>query len=192
MTEKRKLADCFENGWFKEEYLWELRQEIVLGSLYYADYRNSFGIDEHKVCDFFTSFWDSFCEELAKEDNLWEEACIITRDHFEGDANVSLGKYDLFREETYRELFQTRYDNEKTLKSWYNCFADNGPESSPLPPKMVNVDIHWDFARSIQVIAADEDEAEEIVEAMMRDGSIPKESFEATEDWELDTTYQPE
>ena len=48
MTQKRILADCFENGWFKEEYLWELRQEIVLGSLYYADYRNSFGIDEHK------------------------------------------------------------------------------------------------------------------------------------------------
>ncbi len=105
MTQKRILADCFENGWFKEEYLWELRQEIVLGSLYYADYRNSFGIDEHKVCDFFTSFWDSFCEELAKEDNLWEEACIITRDHFEGDTNVSPGEYDLFREETYQELF---------------------------------------------------------------------------------------
>lgn len=190
MTQKRNLADCFENGWLKEEYLWELRQEITLGSLCYADYRNSFGIDERKVCDFFTSFWDSFCEELAKEDNLWEEVCIITRDYFADEKNVSSIKYDLFRSETYQELFMKRYDNEETLKSWYNCF--DGSESSPLPPKIINVDIHWDFARSIQVIAADEDEAKEIVEVMMRDGSIPKESLEATEDWELDTAYQPE
>lgn len=188
MTEKRKLADCFENGWFKAEYLWELRQEIVLGSLYYADYRNSFGIDEHKVRDFFTSFWDSFCEELAKEDNLWEEACIITRDHFEGDTNVSPGKYDLFREETYQELFQKRYDNEDTLKNWYGCFCDD----CPLPPKMVNVDIYWQFHRSIQVIAGTEDEAEEIVNEMMKNREIPTESFEPDDDWDLDTTYQPD
>lgn len=58
--------------------------------------------------------------------------------------------------------------------------------------KQFNVDIHWDFARSIQVIADDEDEAEEIVQKMMEKGEIPQSSFEATGDWELDTTYQPE
>lgn len=188
MTQKRKLADCFENGWLKEEYLWELRQEIVLGSLYYSDYRNSFGIDEHKVCDFFTSFWDSYCEELAKEDHLWEEACVITRDYFADEPNVSPSKYDSFRHDTYMKLSKEHYDNEDVLKQWYSCFCDE----SPLPPKLINVDIHWDFARSIQVIAADKDDAEEIVEQMMNNGEISKESFEATGDWELDTTYQPE
>lgn len=181
MTQKRRLANCFEDGWLKQEYLWPLRQEIVLGSLYVADYRNSFGIDEHKVCDFFTSFWDSYCEELAKEDGLMEEA----RKQYEAsDKKVC-------EDDIYLQLSHERYDNEETLIDWYNCFCNDGSESSPLPPKMVNVDIHWDFHQSIQVIAADEYEAEDIVEEMMNNGEISKESFEAG-DWELDTTYQPE
>lgn len=58
--------------------------------------------------------------------------------------------------------------------------------------KQFNVDIHWDFARSIQVEANSEEEAAEIVERMMEKGEIPQSSFEVTGDWELDTTYQPE
>lgn len=49
MSNNIRTKDRFtENGWFKEEYLWELRQQIVLNSFYVADYRNSFGIDEKK------------------------------------------------------------------------------------------------------------------------------------------------
>lgn len=58
--------------------------------------------------------------------------------------------------------------------------------------RTINVNIHWDFARSIQVEATNEEEAEAIVENMMRNGEIPRSSFEPTDDWELDTTYQPE
>jgi len=58
--------------------------------------------------------------------------------------------------------------------------------------RQFNVDIHWDFARSIQVEANSEEEAAEIVARMMEKGEIPQSSFEATGDWELDTTYQPE
>ena len=58
--------------------------------------------------------------------------------------------------------------------------------------KQFNVDIHWDFARSIQVEANSEEQAAEIVERMMEKGEIPHSSFEATGDWELDTSYQPE
>lgn len=66
-----RTNDCFdENGWLKDEYLWSLRQQITLGSIYVSDYENSFGIQPKKVCDFFTSFWDSYCQELAKEDGL--------------------------------------------------------------------------------------------------------------------------
>ena len=39
-----------------KDELWALRQEIKLGSLFYADYRNSFDIDEHPVCDFFDGY----------------------------------------------------------------------------------------------------------------------------------------
>lgn len=173
-------ANYFENGWLKHEYLWELRQQITLGSLYYADYRNSLAIDEHYVCNFFTSFWDSYCDELACRDNLMEEA---ERQWLVSDKTRSV-------DDIFNQLCLDRYDNEETLLDWYNCFDNNGPDSSPLPPNIVNVDIHWDFARSIQVIAADEDGAEAIVEDMMRNGEIPQSSFEPS-DWELDTTYQP-
>lgn len=179
MKTKRRTADCFEDGWLKKEYLWPLRQEIVLGSVFVADYRNSFGIDEHKVCDFFTSFWEGFCEELAKEDGLMAEA---QKRYDASDCTVSV-------DSIYLDLNRERYDNEDTIISWYNCF-DGGPEDCPLPPKMVNVDIHWDFARSIQVIAADEYEAEDIVDEMMNNGEIPQSTFEGC-GWELDTSYQP-
>lgn len=58
--------------------------------------------------------------------------------------------------------------------------------------KTINVDIHWDFHRSIQVVADNEDEAKEIVDKMMRDKEIPLSSFEPDDEWNLDTTYQPE
>lgn len=157
-----KTKDCFdENGWLKEEFLWPLRQQITLNSIYYCDYRNRFGIDEHKVCDFFDGYI-SFLTELEVE-KYGKEL-----------DNIS----DFFDE----------FDNEENLQSWYGCYDSS---FNPLPPKMVNVDIHWDFARSIQVIADDEDEAEEIVQEMMEKGEIPHSSFEATGDWELDTSYQP-
>lgn len=162
MNKNIKIKDRFtEDGWLKEDYLWSLRQQIVLNSLYVSDYQNSFGIDEHKVCDFFDGYI-SFLTELEKE------------------------KYG--KELDNISAFFDEFDNEENLKKWYGHFADE----CPLPPRMINVDIHWDFARSIQVIAEDEAEAEEIVEEMMRKGEIPQSSFEATDDWELDTSYQPE
>jgi hypothetical protein len=177
-----KTADYFENGWLKEEYLWPLRQQIVLGSMYVSDYYNKFGIAEQAVCDFFTSFWDSYTEELAKEDHLWEKACAsVTKD----EANPA--KYDRDCEAAYLELCHEYYDNEKTLKEWYGCFVDE----SPLPPSSFNVDIYWTYQRSIKVIAKDKYEAEDIVEEMMKNREIPLSSFEAGE-WELDTTYQDE
>ena len=39
--------------WLNKDQLWNLRRQIVLGSLYYSDYVNSYGIDCHPVCDFF-------------------------------------------------------------------------------------------------------------------------------------------
>lgn len=37
-----KTKDRFdENGWLKEEFLWPLRQQITLGSIYVADYNDT-------------------------------------------------------------------------------------------------------------------------------------------------------
>jgi hypothetical protein len=179
-----KTADYFENGWLKEEYLWPLRQQIVLGSMYVSDYYNHFGISEQKVCDFFISFWNSYVEELAKEDNLLEQACAsVTKDPADPD------KYERDCQAAYLELCHKRYDNEKTLKEWYSCFVDD----SPLPPKRYTVDIFWTFHRTVEVIAEDDYDAEDIVEKMMQHRELPVSSFEPDDDdWELEATLQEE
>lgn len=178
-----KTQDYFdENGWFKDEFLWPLRKQIVLGSIYVSDYNNSFGIKPEQVCEFFTSFWDSYCEELAKEDGLYEKAKKL----YDSQPQIKPLKYQHVND-AYLELSHQYYDNEGTLKKWYDCY-----DVCPLPPTVINVDIHWDFARSISVIAASEDEAISVVEDMMKEGVIPRHTFEPTEDYELDTDWQPD
>ena len=81
---------------FTMEDLWALRQEIVLNSLFIADYENTFGIDAHSVCDFFDSFM-SYAQELEKEDG--------------------------FENETIEEFFD-RYDTPENLWDWYWCYED--------------------------------------------------------------------
>lgn len=62
-SEKLKEAEINSNELTKEQ-LWKLRQEIVLGSLYINDYKNSFGIDPQAVRNFF----DSFIEDAQQDD----------------------------------------------------------------------------------------------------------------------------
>lgn len=81
---------------FNQEDLWALRQEIVLNSLYIADYRNSFGIEPHSVCDFFDGFM-SFAQGIEEEEG--------------------------FKDESIQEFFE-RYDNPDFLWEWYCCCED--------------------------------------------------------------------
>ena len=81
---------------FTKEDLWALRGEIVLCSLFVADYRNSFGIDEYSVCEFFGGFI-SFAEECERDEG--------------------------FADESPDEFFK-RYDNADLLWEWYCCFDD--------------------------------------------------------------------
>lgn len=85
--------------------LWKLRQEIKLGSLFVSDYRNSFGIDPHKVCDFFDGFL-SFVEDEMRED------------------------YPEFVDSDFHEVLP-EYDTPEYLLDWYYCFAGDDP--LPLP-----------------------------------------------------------
>lgn len=79
-----------------EQSLWNLRNQISLTSIYYADYRNDFGFDEHSVCDFFDGYAD-YLSELMEEDG-----------HTDSDF--------------YRILDQ--YDNSCNLYEWYCCCED--------------------------------------------------------------------
>lgn len=82
-----------------EETLWKLRQEIKLGSLFIADYRNSFGVDPHKVCDFFDGFLE-FVEEEMRED------------------------HPRFNDADFWELLPN-YDTPEYLLDWYCCFEED-------------------------------------------------------------------
>lgn len=183
-----KYSEFFdENGWLKAEYLWPLRQQIILGSLFVADYENRFSIAPEKVCEFFTSFWDGYCEELAQEDGLWEQAVELAKERLANEPDASETKIDNCQHDAYLELQHEKYDNEETLLAWYGCYDGE----CPLAPTYINVDIHLDFARSIQVIAPSTDEAESIVDEMMQNHEIPQNTFEPTGDYELDTDWQP-
>lgn len=58
--------------WNKEK-LWELRKEICLGSLYFSDYKNSFGVPMNVCGDFFDGFIDyCFIVEEENENGLTE------------------------------------------------------------------------------------------------------------------------
>lgn len=185
-----KPQDRFdENGWLKDEFLWPLRQQIVLGSLYVSDYENDFGISAKKVCDFFTSFWDSFCDELWNEEGWYERiANEVEKVRETRPTSEELRQMQYSGDNLYLEISQKLFDTEEVLLEWYGCFADE----CPLSPTYINVDIHWDFARSIQVIASSEDEAAAIVEEMMEHNEIPRSTFEPTGDYDIDTNWQPE
>ena len=48
------------------EELWQLREEIVLYSIYYADYDNSFDFYPYDICYFFEGYTD-YLDELQSE-----------------------------------------------------------------------------------------------------------------------------
>ena len=87
-----------------KDELWALRQEIKLCSLFYADYRNSFGIDEHPVCDFFDGFLEYLDQEMQETIPGYDDAHFF--DHLPA------------------------YDNADNLWNWYNMLET---DPLPLP-----------------------------------------------------------
>ena len=78
------------------EELWDLRNEIVLNSLYTSDYENTHHILPKDAQDFFDGYVE-YLYELAEENGEKpdiQDLCI-------------------------------KYDNPDNLENWYNCFEDN-------------------------------------------------------------------
>ncbi len=82
-----------------QEQLWQLRGQISLCSLFYRDYRNTFGIDEHAVCDFFDGYAD-YLSDLMNEDEPGR-----------GDNHF----FDYLKQ----------YDTSENLWDWYNCLEED-------------------------------------------------------------------
>ena len=87
---------------FNRKDLAKFRSEIVLNSIFFNDYNNSFGIDIHDAAAFFDGYYD-FMWELAYEDA--EEQGKGTSHH------------------THNYVVEN-YDNTDNLESWWNCYGD--------------------------------------------------------------------
>ena len=86
--------------------LWSLRRQIVLGSLFYSDYVNTFGIDRRLVCDFFDSFLSFIGEQMQEDIPGYDDRHFF--DHLPA------------------------YDNAEALWEWYGCYEDD-PLPLPVP-----------------------------------------------------------
>ena len=107
-SEKLKEAKINSNELTKEQ-LWKLRQEIVLGSLYINDYKNSFGIDPQAVRDFF----DSFIEDAQQDD----EGNYNNRKTEEFDNAEELYNYYMTCENPFGDLKELGTPREKETES---------------------------------------------------------------------------
>lgn len=122
-NEYEELMRNYNDGFVSEDYDWindkyiqtyirkkeheptleeikKLRKEIVLNSIYVADYENSFWFDEHDVCGFFDGYMDYLEEELEMQAEESGER-ISDRDY-------------------YDRLFAL--DNEDNLEAWFYCY----------------------------------------------------------------------
>ena len=107
-SEKLKEAKINSNELTKEQ-LWKLRQEIVLGSLYINDYKNSFGIDPQAVRNFF----DSFIEDAQQDD----EGNYNNRKTEEFDNAEELYNYYMTCENPFGDLKELGTIREKETES---------------------------------------------------------------------------
>lgn len=87
---------------FKREDLAKLRSEIVLNSIFYADYNNSFGINIHDVAAFFDGYYDF----------IWELAYEKAEEEGEGTSHLT------------HDYVLENFDNTDTLEDWYYCHDD--------------------------------------------------------------------
>ena len=69
------------------EKLWELRKEICLGSLFYKDYKNSFGIPADICANFFDGFLDD-CFYIEVEEGRGDNATIESIYELYGNAQA--------------------------------------------------------------------------------------------------------
>lgn len=84
---------------FTKEDLVNLRSQVVLNSVFTADYANNMGISDKSAGSFFDGYYD-FIWELAEED-AGEKADMLTHNYV-----------------------MEHYDNPETLEEWYGCFDD--------------------------------------------------------------------
>lgn len=97
---------------FTRADLAKFRKDVCLNGMFYSDFRNSFGIDEHSASLFFDSYFDFICELAAEDGFKWDYS---TRE----SKNYPLKEgYHTFPE------FLEKYDTTDNLEDWHGCYED--------------------------------------------------------------------
>lgn len=76
-----------------KEEISKLRKEIVLNSLYTKDYENSFGIDPHKVQDFFDSFVEYIWQDVIEGFEDDEKTSVLDAEFKKHDNTEEIYDY---------------------------------------------------------------------------------------------------
>lgn len=76
-----------------KEEIGKLRKEIVLNSLYTKDYENSFGIDPHKVQDFFDSFVEYIWQDVIEGFEDDEKTSVLDAEFKKHDNTEEIYDY---------------------------------------------------------------------------------------------------
>jgi len=95
---------------FTREDLEKFRKDVCLNSMFYSDFRNSFGIDYHSASLFFDSYFDFICELSAEDGFKWDYAEPGSTYYKEGNH-------------TFKEFLE-KYDTTDNLESWHGCYED--------------------------------------------------------------------
>lgn len=74
-------CEILEEKAFEESELWNLRKQVPIGSIYLADYKNSYGIPAEKVCDFFKGFDAHILETIDENGENDEESSYYKHDN---------------------------------------------------------------------------------------------------------------
>lgn len=115
--EKEEIKNVKSVYELNRDELERLRGEICLGSMYYSDYENSFGIDDHQVCTFFDGYLDFLHEENGVDiddelDNTemlerWQNCFSMSEEELEEArapmVNAIREKYEEKRQEIFDE-----------------------------------------------------------------------------------------
>lgn len=81
------------------EQLWQLRQEVVLNSLYASDFSNNFGFAPESMQEFFEGYLD-WVDEILEENNIKPKT-----------------------QEEWWLAFE-EYDTPENLQEWFYCYDD--------------------------------------------------------------------
>ena len=92
----KKLYSCGEQ--YAKNKLWNIRNDVVLNSIYYSDYENRYGYDVRIICHFF----DSYLEYL--EERMYEDIPNYKDDEF--------------------LKYLPKYDTKNNLWTFYYCVLD--------------------------------------------------------------------